>query len=126
VKAVVEGGRITHKMCTRAHHSASFAYVLTSRQALSLLEQLHPFLRTYKAGRARLLLDEYSGVATRNGRYSAKQLAARERFEARFFAISTRATARVGSAAAAATLALHQERKLRASQLSEPGHREAK
>jgi hypothetical protein len=99
VKSIIGAGRITRKACARTHHSPSFAYVITSRQALSLLARVHRFLRTYKAGRARLLLEEYSRVTVRNGRYSAEQLAAREQFETRFFAIATRAPAvrRVGS-----------------------------
>jgi hypothetical protein len=42
-------GRITGKMCTREHHSPSFAYCITSRQALRLLAQVCLFLRTYKS-----------------------------------------------------------------------------
>src|ERR1700722_8956222 len=59
VQSVVGAGRITGKMCTREHHSPSFAYCITGRQALRLLERIHPFLRTYKSKRARLLLDEH-------------------------------------------------------------------
>lgn len=91
VRSVVGAGRITGKMRTREHHSPSFAYCVTSRQALHLLEQIAPFLRTYKCKRASLLLQEYVRLTPRNGRYTAEQLAARADFEARFFAISTRA-----------------------------------
>ncbi len=91
VKSTIGAGRITRKACSRAHHSPSFAYTLTSRQALSLLVQVVPFLRTYKALRARLLIDEYVKVTPRNGRYSAERRAARDQLEARFFAIATRA-----------------------------------
>jgi LAGLIDADG-like domain len=91
VQSVVGAGRITGKMCTREHHSPSFAYCITSRQALRLLAQVYPFLRTYKSKRARLLLDEYQGVTPRNGRYTVEQREAREQLVVRFFAISTRA-----------------------------------
>jgi hypothetical protein len=70
---------------------AAFAYCITSRQALRLLAQVYPFLRTYKSKRARLLLDEYQGVTPRNGRYTVEEREAREQLLARFFAISTRA-----------------------------------
>jgi hypothetical protein len=91
VQSVVGAGDITGKMCTREHHSPSFAYCITSRQALRLLAQVCPFLRTYKFKRARLLLDEYQGVTPRDGRYTLEQREAREQLVARFFAISTRA-----------------------------------
>jgi hypothetical protein len=91
VQSVIGAGRITGKMRTREHHSPSFAYSITSRQALTLLTQVYPFLRPYKSQRALLLLEEYRRVTPRNGRYSAELRAAREQLEARFFAISTRA-----------------------------------
>jgi hypothetical protein len=90
VRSVVGAGRITNKARTRAHHSPSFAYVLLSRQALTLLGQVAQYLRTYKSERARLLLEEYVQVTPRNGRYTAEQREARRRLEDRFFAISVR------------------------------------
>ncbi len=93
VKSTIGAGRITRKACSRAHHSPAFAYTITSRQALSLLVQVVPFLRTYKARRAQLLIEQYTSVTPRNGRYSADQRAAREELERRFFAIATRAGA---------------------------------
>ncbi len=104
VRSIIGAGGITTKVCAREHHSPSFAYSIRSRQALSLLAQVAPFLRTYKAERARLLLEEYAPVTPRNGRYTADQRTARERLEARFFAISTRAghTRRVGHIAQSA------------------------
>jgi LAGLIDADG-like domain len=91
VQSVIGAGRITGKARAREHHSPSFAYCITSRQALALLAQVYPFLRTYKSRRACLLLEEYQRVTPRNGRYTAELLAARAQLEARFFAISTRA-----------------------------------
>lgn len=37
----------------------SFTFALYNRQALSLLEQIHIYLRTYKAERATLILRDY-------------------------------------------------------------------
>ena len=56
-----------------------------------LLGRISPYLRTYKAGRARLLLEGYVRVTPRNGRYTPCQRAARQAFEERFFANSVRA-----------------------------------
>jgi hypothetical protein len=48
VRSVVGAERIT-RACALPHHSPSFAYTVTSRQALSLLTQVSRFLRTYAA-----------------------------------------------------------------------------
>jgi hypothetical protein len=94
VRAAVGTGRITNKARARNHHSKSYAYTLQSRQALALLSQVSPFLRTYKSARARLLLDEYVRATPRNGRYTPDQREARRALEIRFFAISVRAANR--------------------------------
>jgi hypothetical protein len=91
VQSVIGVGRITGKACSRAHHTPSFTYVVSSRQALAVLSQVVQYLRTYKYARAQLLLEEYAAVTPRNGRYSAEQRTARQRFEERFFSISVRA-----------------------------------
>jgi hypothetical protein len=91
IRSVVGAGRITGKVTTRDHHSPTFAYVISGRQALALLAQISEHLRTYKLQRCRLLLDEYLSVTPRNGRYTSAQRAAKALFEARFFAVSIRA-----------------------------------
>jgi hypothetical protein len=104
VQSVIGAGRITNKACARPHHTPSFTYVISSRQALAVLAQVATYLRTYKSARARLLLDEYTSVTPRNGRYSQDQRAARQQFEDRFFAISMRAPSIKPGHAAASTL----------------------
>jgi hypothetical protein len=79
VKAAIGAGRITSKACARSHDTPSFAYVISGRQALAVLSQVAPYLRTYKAERAHLLTTEYVAVTPRNGRYTTDQLAARAR-----------------------------------------------
>ena len=49
-------GKITSKKTYRAPHRPSFAYQVSSRQALDLLRRIAPHLRGYKAERARLAL----------------------------------------------------------------------
>lgn len=66
----VGAGRITNKRIARAHHTPSAAYAVNNRQALSLLEQVTPFLRTYKARRAQFALANYVQVTPRNGKYT--------------------------------------------------------
>jgi hypothetical protein len=94
IQDVVGAGRITNKRTSAADHTPSFAYVLSSRRAISLLAQVAPYLRTYKAQRARMLVEGYLAVTPRNGRYDAVLLAAREAFERQFFAIRVRALSR--------------------------------
>jgi hypothetical protein len=90
VRTVVGVGRITNKGRTRPYHSASFAYLVSSRQALVLLEQVLPYLQTYKKQRAQMLLENYLALTPRNGRYTQELHAAKLRFEAAFFALSIR------------------------------------
>ena len=74
-------GKITNKLATKPHHTHSFAYAVYNRQALALLEQTLPFLKSYKHERAALILKDYLGVTPRNGKYSAEILAKKEIFE---------------------------------------------
>lgn len=82
IRSIIGAGRITGKITAHSHHSPSFAYVISSRQALALLARISGYLRTYKLQRCRLLLDEYISVTPRNGRYTPAQRAAKEIFEA--------------------------------------------
>jgi hypothetical protein len=56
VKMIVNAGKITRKRTTSHRHTPSFTYALYNRQALVLLEQISPFLKTYKAERCKLIL----------------------------------------------------------------------
>ncbi len=55
-------------------------YAIWNRQALSLLKQIAPYLKSYKAHRAALILDSYLRLTPRNGRYSTQQRMDREIF----------------------------------------------
>lgn len=84
VKQRVGAGRITNKRTYRVNHTASATYLISNRQALSLLGQLHPYLRTYKAERARLALAHYLELTPRNGFYTAEIARKREQFIHKF------------------------------------------
>jgi len=73
-------GKITGKRISSPLHSPSFTYSIANRQALQLLEQIAPFLRSYKAIRTKLILQHYINLTPRNGRYTEKILAERNRF----------------------------------------------
>jgi len=80
-------GKITGKRIACSHHTPSFTYAVYNRQALCLLEQIHPYLRTYKAKRAALALRDYVRFTPRNGRYTPELLLARRRFEEELLAM---------------------------------------
>lgn len=87
VLAAIGAGKITSKRTYHPLHAASYTYQISSRQALGLLRQIKPYLRSYKARRARLILDNYLAVTPRNGKYTAGAAAARDAFEAELLAI---------------------------------------
>jgi hypothetical protein len=86
VRAAVGAGRITTKRTYSERHAPSFAYQISSRQALDLLRQLAPCLKTYRAQRANLALSEYLRLTPRNGRYRPAVAASRREFERRLLA----------------------------------------
>ncbi|MET0083367.1 MAG: LAGLIDADG family homing endonuclease [Sedimenticola sp.] len=83
----IGAGKITGKRKYKAHHSTGFTYSISNRQALALLEQIQPFLRSYKSERAELVLSEYLRLTPRNGKYSDKIIAERAIFEEKFLQI---------------------------------------
>jgi len=74
-------GKLTNKRRDHEHHQPSFTYAVYNRHALALLEQIYPYLRSYKRVRARLILQHYVRLTPRNGRYTAALLAERAVFE---------------------------------------------
>lgn len=87
VLTAIGAGKITGKRTSQPHHTPSFTYALYNRQALNLLEQIHPYLKTYKAERAALILRDYLALTPRNGKYTPQQAIARQRFEQQVMAI---------------------------------------
>lgn len=81
VYQTIGAGRITKKCTYSDKHTPSFTYQIDSRQALVLLEQVAPYLRTYKAERASLILKDYVNLTPRNGKYSSETRQARRIFE---------------------------------------------
>jgi hypothetical protein len=77
----VVAGKITKKKTAQSHHTPSLTYAIYNRQALSLLKQITPYLRTYKRHRAEYIFQHYLNVTPRNGKYSKELLDARKKFE---------------------------------------------
>lgn len=86
VLRTIGAGRITTKRTYRSNHSPSYTYAVSNRQALDVIGQVFPYLRSYKLKRAKLVLNEYIQLTPRNGKYSPEMARARERFICRFLA----------------------------------------
>ena len=58
-----------------------YQYAIYNRQALTVLEQIVPYLRSYKVKRAHIILENYIALTPRNGKYTDKMLLQRKEFE---------------------------------------------
>ena len=90
VKSIVGMGRITRKRTVARNHTPSGVYQISNRQALSLLNQIYPYLRTYKAKRANLVLENYIRLTPRNGRYTEEIMVKRNNFVEEFLMLNPR------------------------------------
>jgi len=86
VRSTVGAGG-TSKRTYSKRHTPSYAYKITNRQALTLLNHIAKFLKSYKRDRAQLALRQYTAVTPRNGRYTPEQSSMRREFDKRFSAI---------------------------------------
>lgn len=77
----VGAGKITGKRTYQSHHTPSYTYTISNRQALALLNQIFPYLKTYKAKRSNLILRDYIRQTPRNGHYTPEIKQARDDFE---------------------------------------------
>lgn len=86
-RAEIGVGKMTTKCTTKMHHARSFTFSITNQQALDLLVQIVGYLRSYKAGPARLALPHYRRLTPRNGKYTAEQIKERRAFVDEFLAL---------------------------------------
>ena len=89
VQEITGVGKINNKRIAKAHHTPSFTYQVANRQALDILKQIAEHLRSYKADRDHLALQDYTRLTPRNGRYTPAQLQERTQFIEKFLAIRT-------------------------------------
>jgi hypothetical protein len=90
VLATTGVGKITTKRTERPYHAPGFTYMVGNRQAIAVLQQVVPHMRSYKLGRARLVLADYIRLTPRNGKYYAGLRQARSEFERAFASINHR------------------------------------
>lgn len=87
VKHCFGAGKITNKRTTSTRHSPSYTYSIYNRQALDFLQQILPWLKSYKRSRAELIVRDYVRVTPRNGKYTAEAKSRRAEFEKQVMAI---------------------------------------
>lgn len=90
VKKVIGAGRITNKCTYQSNHTPSVTYAINNRQALDVLVQVSPYLKTYKAKRAELILRSYVRLTPRNGKYTQALLKERDIFIDKFLHLNPR------------------------------------
>jgi len=92
VRETIGAGKITNKRAVSRQHHRSYTFAITNRQAIRVLVDIEPFLQTYKADRARMIIIHYVSLTPRNGRYTTAMASARRRFEQAVLDIRPRAT----------------------------------
>jgi len=83
----IGAGKLTRKCTSKVHHSPSYAYAVWNRQALALLAQIKPYMRSYKRERAGLVLRDYVRLTPRNGKYTEAMRVERHAFEETLLAL---------------------------------------
>jgi hypothetical protein len=85
----LHGGNLVAKRDVRPGHRPAYSWNLYgARNVLRLLAEVVPYMHCpAKVARARLLLEEYSAVTSRNGFYTAEQRVAKLEMEERFMVI---------------------------------------
>lgn len=94
-KKIIGAGRITNKRTYQANHTPSVTYAISNRQALDVLEQVRPYLKTYKAKRAQLILCSYIRLTPRNGKYTQALLKERDIFIEKFLRLNPRQQSKI-------------------------------
>ncbi len=81
-------GSINSKKVYKKHHKPSWIWSIQRRRAISILEQVTPFLtEPKKKNRAQFIIDNYLRVTPRNGKYTEELLIQKRKFEESFFLI---------------------------------------
>lgn len=83
-------GHISRRKCSSARHSPAFTWAVWGRQALGILRQCHPWMRSYKRDRTSLALSQYVLLTPRNGKYTTGLRKARTRFEIQLLSLTPR------------------------------------
>jgi len=91
-------GKITRKRTSSDKHAPGLTYSVSNRQALAVLRQVQPYLRSYRKLRAKLVLVQYLALTPRNGKYTGEVAMRRAVFESTFLNTTACAQSRRGAA----------------------------
>lgn len=94
VKHSMGVGKITNKRTSKPIHSPSYTYAVYNRQALDLLRDALPWLKSYKRDRAELILQDYIRLTPRNGKYTRELQNHRQNFVQQVLMIKANTTGR--------------------------------
>ncbi|WP_112181803.1 LAGLIDADG family homing endonuclease [Paraliobacillus zengyii] len=86
----IAGGVINNKKNynPNKHKDSYTLYIKRKHEVFYFLEKIYPFLRIEKKkNRAKFILDNYTNVTPRNGKYNQEQLSQKQLFETDFFLI---------------------------------------
>jgi hypothetical protein len=85
------GGPLVLKVKTAEHHRQAYSWRRHgATNVCNFLAMVYPYMRcAMKRERARMLLEEHSGITPRNGYYTTEMRAAKEEFETRFMALGS-------------------------------------
>lgn len=85
---VGKGSIIKKKNYNQSLHKNCYSYILRRNDAINFIKEIYPFLIIEsKKKRAKLILDKYKSLTSRNGRYSYEMLKAKEDFYNEFISI---------------------------------------
>ena len=80
------GGYISKHKVYQDHHKQSYSWKINFHKAIEFIKNILPYLKEpEKIRRANLIINEYSKVTKRNGKYSSNELKSKLDFEYRFF-----------------------------------------
>jgi len=81
------GGSICSHKTYKSHHKPHWSWRLQGNNALKVLSLILPYMKEpSKVLRARMLVEEYPELTSKNGKYSSDQILAKQEFETRFLA----------------------------------------
>lgn len=86
IKEICDGGVITPKRTYKSNHSPSWSWKIERQRAIAVLEEVAPHLKEpKKKARAELILENYTRLTPRNGKYTEEMRAEKHQFEEKFF-----------------------------------------
>lgn len=82
------GGTISSKKIYKDHHKQSFAWRITNKKAVRLMELCLPYMKIKrKKERALVLIDLSRNFTSPNGKYTEEKLLGRKRLQEKFYEV---------------------------------------